>query len=583
MNEGYDFMDKWKKQWYIILVGFLVFIQAAVFLLFRDESYIAVHDNLDLFLAHFQIMKRNHAFFSHNTILPMVGGVSRDAFGSELSLYNILYFIFPSFVAYMIGYAFKIAIGFSTMLLLAKDIYKEKFGEYKPILFIIALAFGLIPVFPAYGIAFTSVPLLVYFLRRIYRSPSMLLYAAVFCYPLISYFSYFGFFILAYLACGVVILWVKDKKFPRSIFTALLILALGYICFEYRLFKEMLFSDNVTIRGTMVNADLTFLEMLQSVGNVFKETIFHAQDSHYYVVLPVCIIGIIIINYFYIKRHEYKKIATDSCNLILLFIIFNCIIYGLYDFKAFRDLFELVLPPLKGFQFNPKLYFKTFLWYELLFLILKRLYDLKKKGYVYLANIVAVLSVSIVMFMPQVYNDFYYTCYNQAYKIIKHQDTSNLNFREFYSENLFLEIKNEIHYDGEWAVAYGMHPAVLEYNGISTLDGYLGLYSQEYKEKFRRVIAPALEQSEEFKTYYDDWGARAYIFSGAGENTYKPVRNFILNDTNLYIDSEEFKNINGKYIFSRIEISNIEELQLECRGVFQNATSPYTIYVYEAK
>lgn len=576
-------MSKLKKQWYLILVEILIFMQAAVFLLFRDDSYIAVHDNLDLFVAHFKIMKLNNAFFSHNAILPMVGGVTRDDFGSEFSLYNILYFLLPSFTAYMIGYALKIAIGFSSVLILAKDVYKEKYQEYRPILIIIALSFGLIPVFPTYGIAFTSVPLLIYLLRRIYSKPSLSLYIAVFCYPLISYFSYFGFFLLAYMVCGVIILWIKDKKFPKTIFLSMILLTLGYVCFEYRLFNEMLFSNTVTIRGTMINADLTFTEMLKSIGNVFANSIFHAQDSHFYVAMPVCIVGIVIINYFHIKRHEYKKILVDSCNLTFLTILFNCMIYGLYDLKAFRELFETILPPLKGFQFNRTIYFNTFLWYALLFLVLKRLYDTRKKKYLYFANIVAVFAVMFVMFEPQVYNDFYYTCYENLYKIFKNQDPSNLNFREFYSEDLFSEIKGEINYSGEWCVAYGMHPAVLEYNGISTLDGYLGLYSQEYKENFRKIIAPALEQSEEFKTYFDDWGARAYLFSGAGENTYQPARNLVLNITKLYIDTDAFKKLNGKYIFSRIEISNADELNLECRGIFSKSTSPYTIYVYETK
>ena len=31
-------------------------IQAAVFLVFRGESYIQVHDNLDLFMAHYKVL-----------------------------------------------------------------------------------------------------------------------------------------------------------------------------------------------------------------------------------------------------------------------------------------------------------------------------------------------------------------------------------------------------------------------------------------------------------------------------------------------------------------------------------------------
>ena len=81
------------KNWYWLFVGGLLFLQAAVFLFFRKKSYIAVHDNLDLFVAHLQILKNTDTFFAHNVSLPILGGVSRDTFGSEFSLYNILYFL----------------------------------------------------------------------------------------------------------------------------------------------------------------------------------------------------------------------------------------------------------------------------------------------------------------------------------------------------------------------------------------------------------------------------------------------------------------------------------------------------------
>lgn len=572
-----------KKQWYLILVALLLFVQALVFLIFRKNSYIAIHDNLDLFVAHLQIMKNNDAFFAHGVSLPMLGGISRDTFGSEFSLYNILYFLLPNFTAYMAGYALKILIGFFSFLILAKDVYREKYAEYRPLLVVLALAFGLIPVFPAYGIAFTSVPFLIYLIRRVYREPKWYLFLFVFMYPLISYFSYFGFFLLAYMVCAVIILWIKDKKFPLSVFGSLFILAIGYVCFEYRLFHEMLFGSTITIRTMISGGDLSFFEMLKSIGSVFVNTIFHAQDSHFYVALPVCVIGIILINFFYIKKKEYKKILTDSCNLTLLLILFNCIVYGLYDCKAFRTLFETLIPPLTGFQFNRTLYFNTFLWYALLFLVLKRLYDTGKTSWKYLANVIVVIAVFIVMFEPQVYNDFYYTCYDYTYKTVKQRDPSNLNYKEFYSEDLFSDIKEDISYNGEWSVAYGMHPAVLEYNGISTLDGYLGLYSVEYKKKFRSMIAPALETSEYFQSYFDGWGARAYIYSGSDENTYAPVRELFLTDKSLNMDIEVFKDMGGQYIFSRILFDNWDELGLTLTGIYEREDSPYTIYVFSVR
>ena len=570
------------KNWYILFVAMLICMQAGVFLIFREGSYIQVHDNLDLFASQLQIMKNTDTFFAHDVLLPMLGGISRNHFGSEFSLYNILFFILPNFWAYMAGYVLKIAIGIFSFCLLAKDVYGEKYEEYRPLVLVVATAYGLIPVFPAYGIAFTSVPLIVFLLRRIYSKPNVWLYLGVFLYPLLSYFSYFGIFLLAYVALAVVILWIRDKRFPKGITISLLLLAAGYIAFEHRLFKEMLFSDLVTIRGSMVSADLSLTENLKSVWAVFTSTNFHEQDSHMYLVLPVCLIGLVIINAGYVRKKEFREILTDSCNLVLGLIVFNCIIYGLYDWKAFRDLVEMIVPQLTGFQFNRFTFFNPFLWYALLFLIVKRMYDSRKKVLMWAANGIVMAAALIVMFKPQMYNDFYNTCYYNAYSIIKQTPVNDLNYKEYYSKELFDYIKEETGYDGEWSAAYGLNPAILQYNGIATLDGYLGMYSQEYKEAFRKVIAPALETALDNRVYFDDWGARAYLFSGSDENTYAPYKDMGLTDYSLQIDTDAYKAIGGQYIFSRIEISNREELGLVLKGVYSHESSPYTIYLYEA-
>ena len=569
------------KNWYCFFVFGLLAMQALVFLIFRENSYIQVHDNMDLFVAHLQILKNTDTFFAQDVLLPMLGGVSRDTFGSEFSLYNILYYLLPNFWAYMTGYALKIGIGIFSFCLLAKDVYGEKYAVYRPLILVCAAAFGMIPVFPAYGIAFTSVPLIVWLLRRIYLTPSKWLYLGVFLYPLVSYFSYHGFFILAYIVCAVIILWIKDKRFPKGIALSCIVLALGYVIFEYRLFREMMFSDVVTIRSTMVETNYAFVENVKSVFEVFTKAMFHAQDSHFYVILPVSLIGLVLINAGYIRRKETKKILTDSCNLIFLFLIFNVVIYGIYYWEGFRNLIFTLVPQLTGFQFNRTIYFNPFLWYVLLFLLMKRLYDTKKKGFCYLANGIVMAAALVVMFKPQMYNDFYRTCYYHAYEIIKQKEVNDLNYREFYSEKLFDKIKDDIGYNQEWSAAYGMHPAVLQYNGIATLDGYLGLYEQEYKEAFREVIAPALETAEWNRNYFDTWAARTYLVSASDENTYAPYKDLELQDDRLMINTDAYKELGGKYIFSRIPIGNQAQLGLELRGTYTDASSPYTIYLYE--
>ena len=114
-------MKKILEKWYIILIGLFLLSVAGVYAFFGKSSYIAVHDNLDLFVAQFQMLKNTGSFFAHGVDVPFLGGVTRDNLPSELSLYTLLYFLFPSFTAYIIGYLLKVAIAVASVWLLARE------------------------------------------------------------------------------------------------------------------------------------------------------------------------------------------------------------------------------------------------------------------------------------------------------------------------------------------------------------------------------------------------------------------------------------------------------------------------------
>ncbi len=569
-----------KRSWYWLLAAAVILGELAVFLYYGENSYIAVHDNLDLFVPQLRMLEQNGSFFTHGDLMPMLGGVSRDKFGSELCLYNLLYYVLPPFWAYIAGYFLKVLLAMGSFFLLAKELFGKKERQYRPLTVLCGLSYGLAPVFPAYGLAFATIPLIAYLLVKIYKKPAWWLYAAVFVYPFFSYFSYFGIFILGYLVLAILLLWMRDKKLPVRLIPALFALAAGYVVFEYRLFSDMLLGTEVSMRSVMVDTDLDFAGILATVWDVFKNGIFHAQASHTRFLLPVCAAFLVWNNLGYLRKRNWKGLCTDGVNLTVLFLLFNSLVYGMYYWGGLRRTFEALVPPLKGFQYSRTVFFNPFLWYAVLFLMGKKLYEGGRKWGTCLANVMTVVALATVIATPAVYNDFYETCRLQGYQLVKDQQVENLNFREFYSTELFEEIKEEIGYDGEYAVAYGMHPAVLQYNGIHTLDGYLGFYSLEYKENFRKVIAPALDRVEEWRIYFDEWGARAYIFSGDGTNTWNPVRTMTVEDPRLYMDGAAFRNLGGRYLFSRVAISNAEELGFALQGVFEHEDSPYMIYLY---
>ncbi|HJB91940.1 MAG TPA: hypothetical protein H9763_10830 [Candidatus Eisenbergiella merdigallinarum] len=571
------------RYWHLFLIGGCIGAQALVFLFFGEESYLTVQDNLDLFIAHFQVMNWQDGWFAQGATMPMLGGISRDCLSSEWNLYNILFAILPVFPAYMIGYFLKIFLGMGSFALLAKDIWPETFARYRQIAWTAGLCYGMLPLFPAYGLAFASIPLFVFLCRRIYFRKGRIWYAALFFYPLLSYFSYFGFFLLAYLACAAVFLSVRDKKPCGRLIAALFLLAAGYVCFEYRLFSQMLFSDVETIRVSMVDTDLDAGGILGQIWEAFVTPVFHASSDHAAFVLPVCLAFLLWRAAVLIRSGQARKFLSEGILWILLFILFNCVVNGLYYWGGFRRLFETLIPPLKGFQFNRTTFFNPFLWYAALFLVLKYLYDAKKTLWKRLANLAACIAAAVILLTPAVYNEFYWTCYHQAYRAVKHTEVNLLNFREYFSADLMEQIKDDIDYGGDYCAGYGLNPAVLEYSGIATLDGYLGFYPQSYKEEFTQLIRPAYDRVEEWRTYYGQWGARAYLYAGSGESIYNPYRNQPLSDDHLYIDGDQFRKMGGRYLFSRYELDadNMEDLGFLLRGVYSDESSPYTIYLYE--
>jgi len=586
-----NFAKKAYEYWYLILIVVLLSAEGIVFFGFGDKNYITIHDNLDLFIPHLNMLKLSGTFFTQGDTLPVLGGVTRNNFGSEFYLYNLLFAFLPAYYAYITGYFLSIAVSMISVYLLAKDVMPE-YKTYRPFILLFGMIYGILPVFPTYGLAFASIPLVVLILRKIYRKKNVCYYMLLFFYPAVSYFSYFGFFILGYLVLFILGDWLHKRRPNTGLLIAVPVLFAGYALLEYRLFSSMLFSDTVTIRSTMNMGDLNFREIMSTIWDGFINSTFHAGDSHKYFVLPVVLLAFILQNSLYIKRKEWKKITSDIFNLLFLFILFNSVIYGIYYFKPLRDLITKLLPPLEGFQYYRTIFFNPFLWYVLLFLVVKRLYekglhgrsphDKKTAVFKIAAEAVSVTALLVVIFTPANYNDFYNTCYYNAYQLIKQKPVDMLNYHEFYSEELFTLIKEDIDYDGEYAAAYGFHPAVLTYNGISTLDGYLGMYSQEYKENFRKIIAPALERSGYYRNYFDTWGARAYIFPGFDANSYLPSKNLTLPDSNLYIDTDAFKALNGVYLFSRFELANADELALTLVGEYREESSPYVIYVYRA-
>ncbi len=579
------------------------------------------------------MMKNTGTFFARDAQVPMLHGVTRDDLPGDWQLTGLLYAFLPSFTAYIVLYFIKIAIAVTSFCLLAIKLWQDgvldgvrpraahgaaigaagtattSAADARPaaaptgavpaaeassaagpaaapdkaaakkqltacvnLSLLCGFAYGALCLFPAFGISFASIPLLIWLVLRFHReqkkSRAALYLVGIFAYPFLSYFSYFGLFLIAYLCVAWIWSSAAEKRLNHRLFFSIIALSAGYAFFENRLFASML----------MKIASMTWPQILDQMKQCFLTGgAMHVTSVHAKLVLPVCCTYFIILNAGCILRKDYRRIFHDVFNLGAL---------------------------LTGWQFGRTNFFNPFLWYGLFCIALYRLYlwtarrcsegqvkALNGRGdrvcrrlFRSVSYLPAVLSVLIVLLTPVPYNDLYHTVHAQLNARLRGVNDQSLSYSEFYSEDLFEKIKRETGYHGEWSAAYGLHPATLEYNGIATLDGYLGFYSQDYKDRFRKIIAPALDKQPASRAYFDDWGARCYLYSGSSMVTVEAVRTPERTKEPLDLDVAAFKALGGKYIFSRLELTNAEEKGLSLRGKYSmEDASPYTIYVYEAR
>lgn len=609
---------RFSPTWYGILIA-LFFAGAAILYGYagaNGTAVIAVADNLDLFTAQYRMLKNTGTWFSQNVVSPFLGGVTRDDLPSERNLVALFYMLLPDYAAYIACKAAKVVLAIVSFRLLAGELmtYSEDErirGREKAVITCTGFAYGILDLFPAYGISFSTIPLALYLFLRLGRTPwkdrkktlfSLLL---LFCYPFVSYFSYFGFFILCYALLALIVLWIRKKRFPLSLFAGMIALALGYVFFEYRLFASMLFSGEETIRTTMEMGDFSLSEVFQSILSICTDGMMHCNAVQKYLVLPVCAAYFVIHNIALVVTRRGRRIFHDLFNLAALLLVFNAVIYGLYYYAPFRNAVFSLVPPLSGFQFNRTVFFSPFLWYGSFAIILIRLVRSGRKGTGLLSGLLSILCVLVILLKSPDYNDLKSTARASLVHLRTGTYVNELSYDAFYSEKLFAKIKEDLGYEegdfasyhpsegdtegsdavlqgtgAQWAAAYGIHPAVLEYNGIATVDGYLGFYSEEYKEKFRKAIAPALEKQPATAAYFDDWGARCYLYSGTSQTIVEPVRNYPHEEDVIDIDTDALRDLGCTYLFSRIRITNAQEKDLSLVGVYTDESSPYTIYVY---
>ena len=273
---------------FCIILAFL-FFYFLPFILFRTNSIITIHDNLDSMIPYYKMYKDNGLFFKFDAPTKGFSEMSTLYYGHvNFSLTPMLYCFFDNFFAYTLNIYLCIILGFLSMYLLLK---KMKF--INPFLIIsISVCYAILPVGPNLGIAVSTLPLIIvifiHFMSENKFSWKILL--LVF-YPIISTFTMTGIFILGFWFIGLVALGIKNKRINPNLLAGFILLCIGYVLVDLRLFyvmfilKTPLNRSIISVYPSSIIAQIKlFLMTLKEYG---ANGYYHAASFQRKIIIPL--------------------------------------------------------------------------------------------------------------------------------------------------------------------------------------------------------------------------------------------------------------------------------------------------------
>nr|WP_042461239.1 DUF6044 family protein [Neobacillus dielmonensis] len=549
-----------KEQRYIIFALLVLAIYLSPLFILQGNAHIRVHDNLDSNLAWYKVLSRSGQMFGGVTgVIPQIinGYLPRNAFGTEYSIIVWLYSLFPTMVAYGINQALTRAVAFFGMYLLLKQhlLPEEK---WLPLNIAAALAFALTPFWPSGMLSTLGMPLALWaFLNIRNGEESLKSYAVLTFLPFYASIVLGFFFFLS--AMGF--LWLTDvlrrKNWNLRFLFSILYMSFVFMLIEYRLVYSFFVKGEPNSRDEYFHAQLSFWHAVRlTIKNYFLGHT-HVMTVHTLFIVPATFIA------FYLVYS--KKLWQQERTFVVLFVL-NFLLslwYAFWFYKGWQPLTQR-FHFMNTFNFARYHFLRPMVIYASFALAL-RIISLQGFSWSQTAKWLAALQILLLC----LFND----------EIIYRQKPT---VKEFYAEELFHNIKEYIGQPQEkYRVAsIGIHPAIAQYNGFYTLDTYNNFYPLRYKHQFRKIIEKELQKNSTIQKYFDKWGGRCYIFTAQLGKRYMIKKDSKRHLKDLELNTEVFKEMGGRYIFSALPIDNAEQNQLKLEKVFVSKTSAWKIYLY---
>jgi len=550
-----------RLRWIVGAGIFTILIHLLPYLVYGENAYVAINDNLDGSFFQYVVLAQSHKIFTGlDEYLPQVmNGLPRNVLPSELNVTTQLFAVFSPFTAYVINQFFIRVVAFAGMFLLLRLLFG--WNRNQGVVLLVSASFASLPFLTFGGSSIATQSLAVYALITINRHRAKLWHwMLLILIPLFSSLPLaYIFFIIAAFGFFVFDSW-HNKKCNWQLLIGIIIFCLGFILVEYRTFYNTFFNPNyVSHRSEFTYEATSLTKSLQETVVLLIYGQYHTNSAH----TPVILITLFLA-FLKAKMKERRLLLKMGLSIVMI-----ALIYGFRHF-SFALLLQEKIRLLQVFDASRFYWLLPLIWYVAFALGLVIIARQSRRGKII---VLTLLSVQLLFL-------FY-----------KHEHwvggrTHQITYRNFFAAPLFSQIKD---YIGKPPNSYrianvGLHPSIAVYNGFYTLDFYTGDYPLWYKHAFREIIAPQLAENEELRKKFDNWGSRCYIL--LTDLTLTPqskelYQNYIIK--NFPISTTALKQLGATYILSAAKIDKPEQRSLELLKIFSHEESHWTIYLYLLK
>ncbi len=567
-----------KKSSLLFGIGCVLIILTLLPSLFLGENAIyTYHDQLDGEVIAY-ILQARHLW--DGRILPeFLGGASKTALMPPAPACILLFRVFSPLKALYLMQLLGCVTGYAGMYLL---VYENTESDIAA--FVAGGLYGIIPFLPVYGLSQYGLPLLLWCVLRLREGRGRRAFCLAYgmLYALNSSLILVGFAVLAVLAIWIVRDRIRKKAAPIPMVLLWGTMTAIYLAENFALILQVLgIGDQEVSHKTeyVLGSENLWRGFLQG----FLEGGQYSTDRHIGI-LGVAVL-ILIAEEIRVRRSgvlQKEGVQRDrSVTVIRWCLGCNAAFAGisaLWNCSFFVGLKEH-MGAAGAFQLDRFLWLAPCLWYLVLGCCM---------AYVWKFRAIAAVLVCLIVSGMTGFTLLKESDIKSNLQKLRNSDYPMLSYSEYYAIGVldqvrdYLERETGLTQEAYRVVSLGIDPAAALYHGFYCLDGYSNNYALDYKHAFRKVIAPALAESDYLRAYFDEWGNRCYLFGTECPGYYTIEKNGFYFQ-HLELDTKALRDLGGDYLLSAAYIANSEELGLVLlrEEPFETQDSYYRIFLYE--